>query len=119
MHLVSIWLISEYFLRYILLQVLGLRGIQMCLSFHMANSSRLFIWPTLAGNESAYAWVVMIAPGGANLSSGMLTPSVIVLDTPIATLLPSLAVKIKLFIPIIIESWCKVLQKLFELREKR
>jgi hypothetical protein len=43
--------------------------------------------------------VATILPGGTNLLSGILTPFVIVLDTPIATLLPTFALKIRLFIP--------------------
>jgi hypothetical protein len=55
--------------------------------------------PTLAGNASACACVVIMLPGGTNLLSAIVTPSVTVLDTPIATLLPTFALKMKLFIP--------------------
>jgi hypothetical protein len=55
--------------------------------------------PTLAGNASACFCVVTIVPGDTNLSSGIVTPLVMVLDTPIATLFPSFALKIKLFMP--------------------
>jgi hypothetical protein len=37
--------------------------------------------PTLDGSASACACVVMIVPGGTNLLSAIVTPSVIVLDT--------------------------------------